>query len=173
MGMTTLCYIEQDNRLLMMHRIIKKNDINKDKWIGVGGHFEHGESPEECLLREVKEETGLRLTSYRFCGLVTFISDMDTDKEAIEYMCLYHADGFEGSVGDDSKHMAECNEGVLKWVPKEDVFNLDLWEGDKLFLRYMDEGRKFFSLKLKYVDGRLIEAVLDGEEVGVCNDEKN
>lgn len=158
MGMTTLCYIERDGKWLMMHRIIKKNDINKDKWIGVGGHFEHGESPEECLLREVKEETGLTLTSYRFAGLVTFLSDMGTPKEAIEYMCLYGADGFEGEI-------RSCDEGVLEWVDKEDVFGLELWEGDKLFLRYLMEERPFFSLRLEYVEGELISAVLDGEKI--------
>ena len=159
MGMTTLCYIEQDGKYLMLHRVVKKNDINKDKWIGVGGHFEHGESPEECLLREVKEETGLTLNSYRFCGLVTFLSDLGTSDEAIEYMCLYHSDDFSGQ-------LINCDEGVLEWLPKERVFDLELWEGDKLFLRYMMEGRPFFSLKLVYVKGQLTEAVLDGENIG-------
>jgi 8-oxo-dGTP diphosphatase len=158
MGITTLCYIEKDDSYLMMHRIVKKNDVNKDKWIGVGGHFEHGESPEDCLFREVMEETGLKLTSFRFCGLVTFLSDMGTEKEAWEYMCLYHADGFEGEV-------KECDEGVLEWVKKEDVMKLNLWEGDKLFLRYMDEGRPFFSLKLEYIKGKLISAYLDGKKL--------
>lgn len=160
MGITTLCYIEKDDSYLMLHRIVKKNDVNKDKWIGVGGHFEHGESPEDCLFREVKEETGLTLTSFRFCGLVTFLSDMGTEKEAWEYMCLYHADGFTGEV-------KECDEGVLEWVKKEDVMNLELWEGDKLFLRYMDERRPFFSLKLEYIKGELISAVLDGEKLRI------
>lgn len=158
MGMTTLCYIEKDDKWLMMHRIIKKNDINKDKWIGVGGHFEHGESPEECLLREVKEETGLTLTSYRFAGLVTFLSDLGTPKEAIEYMCLYDADGYEGEI-------RTCDEGVLEWIEKEKVFDLELWEGDKIFLRLLMQKVPFFSLKLEYVEGRLIEAVLDGKPV--------
>lgn len=158
MGLTTLCYIEKDDSYLMLHRIVKKNDVNKDKWIGVGGHFEHGESPEDCLLREVKEETGLTLTSFRFCGIVTFLSDMDTPKEAWEYMCLYHADGFEGD-------LKECDEGTLEWVKKEDILNLELWEGDRLFLRYMEEKRPFFSLKLKYVQGNLISACLDGKDL--------
>jgi 8-oxo-dGTP diphosphatase len=160
MGITTLCYIEKDDSYLMMHRIVKKNDVNKDKWIGVGGHFEHGESPEDCLFREVQEETGLTLTSFRFCGLVTFLSDMGTEKEAWEYMCLYHADGFTGEI-------KECDEGVLEWVKKEDVMNLELWEGDKLFLRYMDERRPFFSLKLEYIKGKLISAVLDGKKLEI------
>lgn len=158
MGLTTLCYIEKNDSYLMLHRIVKKHDINKDKWIGVGGHFEHGESPEDCLFREVKEETGLTLTSFRFCGIVTFLSDMGTSREAWEYMCLYHADGFEGD-------LKECDEGTLEWVKKEDILNLELWEGDRLFLRYMEEKRPFFSLKLVYEQGRLISACLDGKDL--------
>lgn len=158
MGLTTLCYIEKDDSYLMLHRTIKKKDINKDKWIGVGGHFEHGESPEDCLLREVKEETGLTLTSFRFCGIVTFLSDMETDDEAWEYMCLYHADGFEGTT-------QNCDEGTLEWVKKEDMKNLELWEGDRLFLRYVEEKRPFFSLKLEYVRGNLVAACLDGQDL--------
>lgn len=158
MGMTTLCYIEKDDAYLMLHRIIKKHDINKDKWIGVGGHFEHGESPEDCMFREVMEETGLIPTSFRFCGIVTFLSDMGTKKEAWEYMCLYHVEAFEGE-------LKECDEGVLEWVKKEDLLNLELWEGDRLFLRYMEERRPFFSLKLTYTKGNLISANLDGKEL--------
>ena len=134
MGMTTLCYIEKDNKYLMLHRIKKEHDINKDKWIGVGGHFEHGESPEDCMFREVMEETGLTPLSYRFCGIVTFLSDMGTEKEAWEYMCLYHIEEFKGEI-------KECDEGVLEWVDKEKILDLDLWEGDRLFLRYMQERR--------------------------------
>ena len=116
--MTTLCYIEKDGAYLMLHRISKKHDVCKDKWIGVGGHFELSESPEECLLREVKEETGLTLTSWRFRGLVTFVAEgWDT-----EYMCLYTADSYEGE-------LLPCNEGVLEWVKKEDVLKLNIWEG--------------------------------------------
>ena len=150
-SLTTLCYIEKDEQYLMLHRVSKKNDINKDKWIGVGGHFEENESPEECLLREVKEETGLTLTSYRFRGVVTFISDQWNT----EYMCLYTADGFEGE-------MTECDEGVLTWVHKKDLENLTLWEGDKIFLRLLAEEAPFFSLKLRYEGDTLVEAVLDG-----------
>ncbi len=150
--LTTLCYIEQDNQYLMLHRIYKKNDINKDKWIGIGGHFEEGESPEECLLREVKEETGLTLTSYRFRGIVTFIcGDYQT-----EYMCLYTADGYEGNI-------RECDEGKLEWVDKDAIKNLELWKGDLLFFDLLDKGEPFFSLKLCYhADGTLVEAVLNG-----------
>ena len=156
MGMTTLCYIEKDNKYLMLHRIKKEHDINKDKWIGVGGHFEHGESPEDCMFREVMEETGLTPLSYRFCGIVTFLSDMGTEKEAWEYMCLYHIEEFKGEI-------KECDEGVLEWVDKEKILDLDLWEGDRLFLRYMQERRPFFSLKLVYEEGNLTAAVLDGK----------
>ena len=112
MEMTTLCYIEKDDCYLMLHRVSKKNDVNKDKWIGVGGHFEKDETPEECLLREVKEETGLTLTSYQFRGIVTFISDKVGHAE---YMCLYTADGYEGE-------MISCDEGTLEWVPKKDIY---------------------------------------------------
>lgn len=150
-SLTTLCYIEKDEQYLMLHRVSKKNDVNKDKWIGVGGHFEADETPEECLLREVKEETGLTLTSYRFRGLVTFISD----QWKTEYMCLYTADGFEGD-------MIECDEGVLTWVPKKDLSKLTLWEGDKIFLRLLAEEAPFFSLKLRYEGEKLVEVVLDG-----------
>lgn len=137
--MSTLCYIEKDGKYLMLHRTVKKNDVNKDKWIGVGGHFEYQESPEECLLREVWEETGYHLTSYRYRGLVTFVYGEDV----VEYMSLYTADGFEGE-----PH--ECDEGVLEWVDKKEVMHLNLWEGDKIFFRLLDEEENFFSLKLVY-----------------------
>lgn len=152
MSLTTLCYIEQDGKYLMMHRIKKKNDINQEKWIGIGGHFEPNESPEECLLREAMEETGLTLTSYQFRGLVTFLSD----KWETEYMCLYTADAYEGT-------LTECNEGELVWVDKEAVMDLNLWEGDKIFFRLLNEGAPFFSLKLRYEGETLVEAVLDGK----------
>ena len=149
--MTTLCYIEKDGAYLMLHRISKKHDVSKDKWIGVGGHFQQNETPEECLLREVKEETGLTLISWRFRGLVTFMAKgWDT-----EYMCLYTADSYEGE-------MIPCNEGVLEWVKKEDVPGLNLWEGDKIFFRLINEDRPFFSLKLSYKGDQLVEAALDG-----------
>ena len=153
--LTTLCYIEQDNRYLMLHRVKKERDINKDKWIGIGGHFEGTESPEECLLREVKEETGLTLTEYRFRGIVTFVSGDD----CLEYMSLYTATGFEGD-------MCPCDEGTLEWVDKEAVYDLNLWAGDKLFFRLLEEDRPFFSLKLVYNDqGILSEACLDGRRL--------
>lgn len=155
-NMTTLCYIEREKEYLMLHRISKDQDINKDKWIGVGGHFEAGESPEECLLREVKEETGLTLTSYQFRGIVTFISD----KWQTEYMCLYTADGFEGEI-------TECNEGVLTWVPKKDLNKLNLWTGDLIFFKLLNEDTDFFSLKLRYEGDTLKEAVLNGKALSV------
>lgn len=148
MRMTTLCYIEQDGKYLMLHRIKKKNDISHDKWIGVGGHGEYGESPEECLLREVREETGLLLTSYRFRGLITFVSNQCEP----EMMCLFTADGFEGELTD------LCNEGELEWVEKETVPSLPTWEGDSLFLDLLlaDE-KRFFTIKCVYEDDRLSE----------------
>ncbi len=152
--LTTLCYIEREDQYLMLHRTVKKNDVNKDKWIGVGGHFETGESPEDCLRREVWEETGLTLTSFRFRGIVTFICD----EYPVEYMCLYTADGFEGE-------LKECEEGHLEWVPKKDLEQLELWEGDKIFFRLLAQEAPFFSLKLVYKKGALMEAVLDGRSL--------
>jgi len=150
--LTTLCYIEKDDNYLMLHRVKKEKDINKDKWIGIGGHFEGTESPEECLLREVKEETGLTLTDYRFRGLVTFVCGT----ECLEYMALYTATGFTGE-------MKDCDEGTLEWIPKKAVYDLELWEGDKIFFRLLEEDRGFFSLKLVYdADGELQEVSLDG-----------
>ena len=151
-NLTTLCYIERDDQYLMMHRVKKEKDINKDKWVGIGGHFEEDESPEECLLREVKEETGLTLTSYALRGVITFISD----KWQTEYMFLYTADGFQGEIG-------SCSEGRLEWMDKSAVYNLPIWEGDKIFFRLLEENRPFFSLKLRYEGENLAEAVLDGE----------
>ena len=152
---TTLCYIEKEDSYLMLHRVKKVNDINKDKWVGVGGHFEEGESPEECLLREVREETGLTLTRFRLRGIVTFSTDVYTT----EYMFLYTADSYEGE-------MIECNEGNLEWVKKSDVYDLPIWEGDKLFFRLLEEEVPVFSLKLRYEDDKLVEAVLDGKDIG-------
>ena len=152
--LTTLCYIEQDDKYLMLHRVKKQQDNNKDKWLGIGGHFEERESQEDCLLREVKEETGLTLRNYRFRGIITFM----TDTYETEYMCLYTADGFEGE-------LIECNEGTLEWVPKSKLEELNLWEGDYIFLRLLEEGQKFFSLKLCYEGDKLVEAVLDGVEL--------
>ena len=150
MNFTTLCYIEKENKYLMLHRTSKKKDGNKDKWIGGGGHFEKGESPEECLLREVKEETGLELTSYQFRGIVTFISDEWPD----EYMCLYTADRYTGDIGN-------CDEGELVWVEKGKIMDLNIWEGDKIFLKLLTENQPFFSLKLEYKGDKLVNTVLN------------
>lgn len=154
MEFTTLCYLEQQEQYLMLHRIKKKEDINKGKWIGVGGHVEPGESPEDCLLREVYEETGLTLTEYRFRGLLTFLYN---DNEA-EYICLYTATAWEGE-------LRECNEGVLQWIPKKDIMQLSLWEGDRIFHKLLLQDRDFFSLKLVYEGEKLIHAVLDGRDM--------
>ena len=151
---STLCYIEKDGKYLMLHRVVKKNDVNKDKWIGVGGHFEEDESPEDCLLREVREETGYTLTDYRFRGIVTFVSG----DGVTEYMHLYTADGFTGEP-------IACNEGVLEWVDKKKLYDLQQWEGDKIFLRLMDMRVPFFSLKLVYEGDALTAAVLNGERI--------
>lgn len=150
--LTTLCYIEKDDKYLMLHRVKKENDCNRDKWIGVGGKFESGESPEECLLREVKEETGLSLTRYKFRGIITFVSN----EWGCEYMHLFTADGYEGELIEKN----DCSEGELLWVPKDEVENLNLWEGDKIFFRLLEERKDFFSLKLRYEGEKLVETVL-------------
>lgn len=150
---STLVYLENAaGEYLMLHRVKKKNDINHDKWIGVGGGFERGESPEECALRETREETGLTLTDYRYRGIVTF----DCAGQETEYMHLFTADRWTGE-------LIECDEGDLEWVPKANVQQLPIWEGDKIFFRLLEEDRPFFSLKLSY-DGedRLVAAALDG-----------
>lgn len=153
--LSTLCYIERDGKYLMLHRTVKEQDVNKDKWIGVGGHFEEKESPEECLLREVKEETGYTLTAWRYRGIVTFVYGEDT----VEYMSLYTADGFTGEP-------IPCDEGDLEWVDKKEIFQLNLWEGDKIFFRLLEEKRPFFSLKLVYdTDDVLQYVALDGKEL--------
>ena len=154
MRKTTLCYIERGEQYLMLHRVKKKNDINQDKWVGVGGKFEDKESPEECLLREVKEETGLTLTSYQYRGLVTFVSD----RWVTEYMHLFTADGFTGE-------MIECNEGNLEWVDKDKVKDLPIWTGDKIFLDLLTQKVPFFSLKLSYEGDTLVEAILNGQPI--------
>lgn len=147
MKMTTLCYIENNDCYLMLHRTKKKKDVNKDKWIGVGGHAEGNETPQECLLREVKEETRLSLTSYKFRGLITFISD---EYEA-EMMCLFTADGYTGE-------LITCDEGELEWVKKSDVPQLPTWEGDAQFLKLLlEDEKRFFAMKLRYEGERLVE----------------
>ena len=151
---TTLCYIERGDEYLMLHRVKKENDINRDKWIGLGGKFEEDESPEECLLREVYEESGLRLTSWRYRGIVTFVNT----KCSSEFMHLFTADAFEGTVG-------PCDEGELEWIKKSELMKLTLWEGDKIFLRLLETDEPFFSLKLSYDGDELIDAKLNGRHI--------
>ena len=155
---SSLIYLENSRgEYLMLHRVKKKNDINHDKWIGVGGGFEHGESPEECALRETREETGLTLTDCRFRGIVTF----DCEGQETLYMHLFTASGWTGE-------LIDCDEGELEWVPKEKVYDLPIWEGDKIFFRLLEEERPFFSLKLSYDRGDVLRrAVLDGEELAL------
>lgn len=152
-NLTTLCYIEKEDSYLMLHRVKKENDINKDKWVGVGGHFEESETPEECLLREVYEETGLTLTSWKLRGIITFI----TDVAQTEYMFLYTSDAYTGEIG-------ECDEGVLEWIKKSQVSKLPIWEGDKVFFRLLEEKEEFFSLKLRYEGEKLVETNLNGRQ---------
>ena len=152
---TTLIYIEKDGKTLMLHRTKKKNDLNSDLWIGVGGHCEEDESPEECAVREAKEETGLTLTSWRCRGVVTFLTNGPWDGE---YMYLFTADGFEGE-------LTECNEGDLQWVSREFLNRLPKWEGDQIFLDLLWQDAPFFLLKLRYAGDRLVEAVLNGERI--------
>lgn len=149
MKLTTLCYIEKDDCYLMLHRVKKENDANRDKWIGVGGKFEADEMPEECLLREVQEETGLTLTKYRFRGIVTFVSN----EWETEYMHLFTATEYIGE-------RKVCDEGELVWVPKAEIGQLNLWEGDKIFLRLLQEDAGIFSLKLRYEGDKLVETKL-------------
>ena len=155
MKLTTLCYIEQDERYLMLHRVKKENDLNHDKWIGVGGKLEDGETPEECLLREVQEETGYTLTQYRLRGIITFLSD----EWESETMYLYTATGFTGT-------QCTCDEGDLVWVPKKEIESLKLWEGDKIFFRLLEEDKGVFSLKLRYEGDTLVEQKVEQDITG-------
>ena len=153
---TTLVHLERDGKYLMLHRVKKERDENRDKWVGIGGKFEPGESPEDCALREVYEETGLVMKNWAYRGIVTFVSDT----WGTEYMHLFHSADFTGSVKD-------CDEGVLEWVDKKALLTLPIWEGDKIFLRLLDTDRPFFSLKLRYEGERLCEAVLDGKRLAL------
>ena len=155
---TTLCYITRGNDVLMLHRVKKKNDINKDKWIGIGGKFEGEESPDQCLLREAKEETGLTLTQWQCRGVVTFLSDSCEG----EFMYLFTADGFEGD-------LKECEEGELQWVSREFLDALPKWEGDAIFLKLLWEDAPFFLLTLRYRGEKLVEAILGGHPLKTEN----
>lgn len=145
MILSTLCYIEKDNQYLMLHRTKKKNDINKDKWIGIGGKFEENESPEECITREVKEETGLHLKSYQLRCIVTYVS---TNWET-EYMYVFTSSEFKGNI-------IKCNEGDLQWVDKNEVTKLNIWEGDKIFIEKIQKDNKFFTVKFEYDGDKLL-----------------
>ena len=151
---TSLCYIERGDSYLMLHRVKKSNDENHDKWIGIGGKFEEGESPEECMRREMLEETGLTAKSWQYRGIVTFVSD----EWGTEYMHLFKCSDYSGEIKD-------CDEGVLEWIKKDKLLSLPIWEGDKIFLRLLDTDCPFFSLKLCYSGDRLIKAALNGEEI--------
>ena len=151
---STLCYLLRGNDVLMLHRVKKKNDINHDKWIGIGGKFEFEESPDECLLREAKEETGLTLTSWRCRGVVTFLNEGGEG----EYMYLFTADGWKGE-------LKECDEGDLQWISREFLDSLPKWEGDRIFLDLLWQDAPFFLLTLRYRGDRLVEAVLDGKKI--------
>ena len=151
---STLCYVTRGNDVLMLHRVKKKNDINKDKWIGIGGKFEENESPDECLLREAMEETGLTLTSWQCRGIVTFLTETGFG----EYMSLFTADGFEGE-------LKECDEGDLQWVSREFLNDLPKWEGDQIFLDLLWQDAPLFLLTLRYDHDNLAEGVLDGKKI--------
>jgi len=151
---STLIYIERGDEYLMLHRTKKENDLNHDKWIGIGGKFEADEAPEDCMLRETREETGLTLTRWRYRGIVTFVSD----RWETEYMHLFTADGFTGT-------LRSCDEGDLEWIKKSDLLSLKLWEGDKIFLRLLDSPEPFFSLKLQYEGETLVFAQLNGQKL--------
>ena len=151
---STLVYIERGGKYLMLHRTKKENDLNRDKWIGVGGKFEDGEAPEDCALREAREETGLTLTRWRYRGVVTFVSDV----YETEYMHLFTADAWTGE-------LKACDEGELDWIEKSRLLSLKLWEGDKLFLRLLDSDEPFFSLKLRYEGETLAFAQLNGKAI--------
>ena len=157
---TTLCYIEQDGAYLMLHRVKKENDLNHDKWIGIGGKFEEGESPEDCLLRETREETGLVLDDWRYCGIVTFVSD----EWGTEYMHLFHSGCFHGILRQD------CEEGTLEWLHKTELRKKELWTGDHIFLDLMERQEPFFSLKLCYRGDTLTCAALNGKPLLVRDD---
>lgn len=154
MKQTTLCYLERGDEYLMLHRTKKKNDENHDKWIGVGGKFEANESPEDCMRREILEETGLTVTDYRYRGIVTFVSDI----YETEYMHLFTVTNWTGEA-------RECDEGELAWIKKQKLFDLTLWQGDRIFLALLQEDVPFFSLKLTYQGDNLLEAILNGQKI--------
>lgn len=157
---TTLCYIEKNNSYLMLHRTKKEKDVNKDKWIGIGGKFEEEESPFDCIKREVKEETGFILNKVEYRGLVTFVSRTSDGAEPYyELMHLFWSDDFSKADSPDSLELPECDEGELEWVPKEKMNDLPHWESDELFLELIEKRVPFFSIKVEYLDGKMIKAL--------------
>ena len=151
---TTLCYLERDGKYLMLHRVKKENDMNRDKWLGIGGKFEPGESPEDCALREIREETGLTVTDWEYRGIVTFVSE----EYGTEWMHLFWSDSFTGTLTD-------CDEGELAWIGKRELLTKELWQGDRIFLELLEQRVPFFSLKLCYRGDTLTRAVLNGREL--------
>ena len=151
---TTLCYIEKENKYLMLHRTKKKNDPNESKYMGIGGHFEEKESPLDCVIREAKEETGLTLENPTYRGIVTFVSD----KYETEQMHLFTCQSFFGT-------LIECNEGELTWVDKDKIKDLPMWQGDIIFLNLLEKNEPFFSLKLSYLGDNLVSAYLNGKRL--------
>ena len=151
---TTLCYLERDGKYLMLHRVKKENDMNRDKWLGIGGKFEPGESPEDCALREIREETGLTITDWEYRGIVTFVSE----EFGTEWMHLFWSDSFTGTLTD-------CDEGELAWIGKRELLTKEVWQGDRIFLELLEQRVPFFSLKLCYRGDTLTRAVLNGREL--------
>lgn len=152
---STLCYIEKDGKYLMLHRVKKENDVNRDKWIGIGGGFEEDESPEDCVLREAAEETGLTLLDAKLRAVITFV----IEGGVCEHMFLFKCTNFTGNI-------TGCDEGVLEWIPKEELFGLEMWEGDRIFLNLLDEREDFFTLKLVYDASNVLKsAVLNGNQI--------
>lgn len=161
-NVTVVCYLEKDDKILMLHRTKKENDVNHGKWIGVGGHVEAGESPEECVIREVREETGYTLENYRYRAILTFCYN----EEPAMYLFLFTADQFSGE-------QIECNEGDLQWIPKAELEALEMWQGDRIFHRLLESRQDFFSMKMVYQGDQLTECIIDGrkaEELGYAAD---
>ena len=149
MFVSTLCYLEKEDKYLMLLRNKKKHDVNEGKWIGVGGKCEKGESPEECVIRETFEETGIKLESLKMRGVLTFSSEGWED----EYIFVYTSDKFSGTITD-------CNEGELRWIDKDKIMDLNLWDGDRIFLKIMLESDEFFSIKLSYKGDEIVDQKL-------------
>ena len=171
--LTTLCYLERNEHYLMLHRVSKQDDVNAGKWIGIGGKFESGEAPEDCMMRETREETGFILHSCRFRGIITFIY---ADKDP-EYIFTYTSDDFFAPADKNGKKQStaapmllpHCDEGIFRWVPKKDILSLDLWEGDRYLLEYLlNDRRDPFSLKLCYDENDVLTEAWELSGQPVC-----